>query len=263
MRNSLGILKYQYITSINWCFGGNYSICIKVIDLSVDDIDHFWIWVINDILGLVVIHHGWFFVCLVGSVEGGSEETTVDGGLVYDNGIFLVVPRETGDGCDCVDSEGDILRHDKLETSVGGEGDLRVVEDVEHRIHSEGEIRRVETHGLLTHGTLKCISWSLVVVSERNNRGADSQDHGGVNFEVGEDLVLLLKVREMHGYHSIFFLLNVQQLNKSVFIEIVEVWVVSLLINIGEFMDILFSNSQLIERLSVIVDNEEWSHTSS
>ena len=62
---------------------------------------------------------------------------------------------------------------------------LRVEKDVCQRVHANLKVGHVHAHGLLTHRTLVSVTRGLIVVREGNDRGADAEDHGGVDLAVG------------------------------------------------------------------------------
>lgn len=46
---------------------------------------------------------------------------------------------------------------------------MGVMKNVHKCVESDVEVCRVESHGLFSHGTLQCVTRSLIVVGERNH----------------------------------------------------------------------------------------------
>ena len=55
-----------------------------------------------------------FLLCFVGSVGAASEHTSIDGALVDDNAVFLVVPHKATDGDDGILANGQAVGHEVL-----------------------------------------------------------------------------------------------------------------------------------------------------
>ena len=94
-------------------------------------------------------------------------------------------------------------------------------------VHPHLVVGCVHSHGLLTHCTLIAVTRRLVVVWERDDGGADAEDHRRVDFEMRVLVVVVLPVgvdvANEHGNHSRLFFLDIEQLDQSVFEELLEV----------------------------------------
>jgi len=111
---------------------------------------------------------------MIGSVEGRSENTPINTGLVSDDGIFLVV---TSVACDCNDSIASswkLFEMKKIHRFCTNQRLLRIVEDMSKSIHSEEMVAGVDTHCLFAHCTLISVPRRLVMIWERNDRCADT-----------------------------------------------------------------------------------------
>lgn len=135
--------------------------------------------------GLFLIGGPLRFGIFIRSEKDGSEESSIDSRCVHDDRVFLVVPSIAQNGNDRIDagrklSESKILhrtsRHQRL---------LRITKDVGQGVHTDVEICDVHTHGLFSHGTLIRITRGLVVIRERDDGGAHSQNHCRMNFAMG------------------------------------------------------------------------------
>mmetsp|Transcript_7128 Transcript_7128/g.15506 ORF Transcript_7128/g.15506 Transcript_7128/m.15506 type:complete len:329 (-) Transcript_7128:2283-3269(-) len=89
---------------------------------------------------------------VVGTEEGRPEQSSVDGGLVHDERVLLVVARVAGNTHDAVDPRGQFSEVHVVHSACCGEGLLGVVQHVRHGVHAYLEGGQVDAHGLLAHG---------------------------------------------------------------------------------------------------------------
>jgi len=100
---------------------------------------------------------------------------------------------------------------------------LRIIKHMRQGVHSNLIVASVHTHSLLTHRTLIRITRRLVVVGERDDRSAHSQNHGGMDLTVSVAVLLSLlllglafplgilsKVMGEHSNHRILLFLNIK-----------------------------------------------------
>lgn len=94
-----------------------------------------------------------------------------------------------------------------------------------HSVHPQTVVARVDSHRLLAHSRLVRVPGALIVVGERNDAGADSQDHRRVDFAVsiGVRPDVMLDIRNVHGDHRSLFLLDIEELNQPVLQGVVKV----------------------------------------
>ncbi len=121
--------------------------------------------------------------------EETAEETAVDGALIHNHRVFLVVSGVASDGNDGVLAGRELSELEELHGPRRGQRLLGVIEDVGHRVHAARVVGEEETHGLLAHGRLVRVSGGLVVVGERDDARADAEQHAGV------DLAMRVHVR--------------------------------------------------------------------
>mmetsp|Transcript_15972 Transcript_15972/g.60416 ORF Transcript_15972/g.60416 Transcript_15972/m.60416 type:complete len:683 (-) Transcript_15972:428-2476(-) len=156
----------------------------------------------------------------VGAVEDGAEEAAVDGALVHDEGVLLVVAGKRGNGHDGVDAGRELAEVHVLHGVGRHEGLLGIVQHVGHGVHAGREVGGVDAHGLLAHGRLVRVSGGLVVVWEGDDGRADAKDHGGVDLAVrvgGADA--LLQVALCHCDHAALLFLRVDELQRALLHE--------------------------------------------
>ena len=90
------------------------------------------------------------------------------------------------------------------------------------------------------------------MVWERNDRGTDAQDHGGMNLTVSVGIggSLLLEVPDVHGDHGSLLLLDVEEFTETLSECVVEVH--RIFASRLEFLDVLFLQDDLR-----VLDDEE------
>ena len=135
-----------------------------------------------DLLPLAVVAA--LLLLLVALERDGTEEPAVDGALVHHDRVLLVEAGVAADRHDGVVPCGELREVEVLHRPRGHQGLLRVVEHVSLRVHAVLVVGRVDAHGLLAHGALVRVTGTLVVVREGDDRGADAQDHAGVDLAV-------------------------------------------------------------------------------
>mmetsp|Transcript_9533 Transcript_9533/g.28432 ORF Transcript_9533/g.28432 Transcript_9533/m.28432 type:complete len:545 (-) Transcript_9533:2521-4155(-) len=177
-------------------------------------------WLFEDlgVQGSHGAHGARLFLVDVASVVGTSEETPVDCRLVHNERIFLVVTGVNHNGNTAIDPTRQLAEVQKLHGTCGTEWFLRVVQHVGHGIHADLVVRRIDSHGLLTHGTLIGVTRRLVVVRERNDGGTDSQNHGGMDLTVGVGRrigLIRIEIPRIHRHHCGFFLFRVDVFDDS------------------------------------------------
>ena len=87
----------------------------------------------------------------VGPHEHGSEEASVHGTGVENDGVLLVVSGVGGDGDDRVDSGGQLRETEVVHGASGDQGLLRLVEHVGQGVHPHVKVRDVHAHSLLAY----------------------------------------------------------------------------------------------------------------
>ena len=158
---------------------------------------------------------------LVGAVEDGAEEPALDGGLVQDQRILLVVARVAADRHHAVAAGRQLLEAQVGHGFGGHQRLLGVGEHVRGGVHALSVVADVHAHGLLAHGGLVGVSRRLVVVGEGNDRGAHAQDHGGMDLavRVGRAAAVLhagAHGLQIHADHAVLLLLRRDVLDQAV-----------------------------------------------
>eukprot|EP00568_Trieres_chinensis_P019218 CAMPEP_0183327902 /NCGR_PEP_ID=MMETSP0160_2-20130417/84003_1 /TAXON_ID=2839 ORGANISM="Odontella Sinensis, Strain Grunow 1884" /NCGR_SAMPLE_ID=MMETSP0160_2 /ASSEMBLY_ACC=CAM_ASM_000250 /LENGTH=611 /DNA_ID=CAMNT_0025496047 /DNA_START=360 /DNA_END=2190 /DNA_ORIENTATION=+ len=159
----------------------------------------------------------------VAPVVGGAEEAAVDGRLVHDEGVLLVVARVDHDGDAAVDAGRELPEVQELHGAGGAQGLLGVVQDVGHGVHPHLVVGGVDAHRLLSHRGLVRVSGTLVVIREGYDRGAYAQYHGGVDLAVrvrGRVRLVAPQVLRLHGDHGGLLLLGVDVLHQPLHQEV-------------------------------------------
>lgn len=113
------------------------------------------------------------------------EESTLDGRLVHDDGVLLIVATVARNGYDGVMPERQVVHSQNVHHACLDKRTARVAEKLGVLIDALGVIQGEHTHCLLAHGGLVGISRRLVVIRERDRRRHMTQDHVRVNFAVG------------------------------------------------------------------------------
>mmetsp|Transcript_19783 Transcript_19783/g.45566 ORF Transcript_19783/g.45566 Transcript_19783/m.45566 type:complete len:498 (-) Transcript_19783:580-2073(-) len=129
----------------------------------------------------------------VRAVEDRAEKAAVDGALVHDDGVLLVVPGVARDGDGRIDARWELAEIQIRHGACDAERLLRVEEHMRQRIHPQLVVGDVYAHRLLAHGRLVGVTRRLVVVGEGDDRGADAEDHRRV------DLAVRVLVHEIVG----------------------------------------------------------------
>mmetsp|Transcript_59656 Transcript_59656/g.129706 ORF Transcript_59656/g.129706 Transcript_59656/m.129706 type:complete len:456 (-) Transcript_59656:728-2095(-) len=153
-----------------------------------------------------------------GTIKTTPEETTVDGALVHDDRVFLVVAAVAGDGDDGVLARRELVKMEVVHCVGFHKGLLRVEKHVSEGIHAEVVVGDVNPHGLLAHSALVGVSRGLVVVRERDDGATNAQDDAGVDLTVGvlvRVAVGAVQIVDKHGDHARLLLLGVNELNES------------------------------------------------
>ena len=92
------------------------------------------------------------FLVPICAVEVGPEKAPINGILVQDDAVLLVVSRVARDCNHRVDARRQLAETEVLHCTCGGERLLRVVQHVPERVHPDVKVARVDTHRLLAHG---------------------------------------------------------------------------------------------------------------
>ena len=164
---------------------------------------------------------------VVSSKEDRPEESSVNGTLIHHDGVLLVVARVTSNSHDTIATRWQLFEVQVLHRLGLDKWLLGIVKHMRQGIHSDLIVRSVHSHSLLTHCRLVSVSGRLVVVWERNDRGADTENHRRMNLEMSIVISLLLPVFidvvNKHGNHRRLFLFNIKQLHKAVSEELLKV----------------------------------------
>lgn len=123
------------------------------------------------------ISRGHILFSFISSVESGSIKSSLNGRLIDNNTIFLVVSSETGHSDYGVGTNGHLKDRDILSWLCGYEWSLWVIQKMRQGLHADLIVKTVQAHGLLRHGALEGIFCGLVVIRERDYRGAHSEEH--------------------------------------------------------------------------------------
>mmetsp|Transcript_11227 Transcript_11227/g.69336 ORF Transcript_11227/g.69336 Transcript_11227/m.69336 type:complete len:386 (-) Transcript_11227:2198-3355(-) len=102
-------------------------------------------------------------ICFVGR---RAKQTSVNGGLVHDQGVFLVVPSVNGNGNTNILACRKIPEVQVLHGLRNDQGLLWVEKHVTQGVEAQIVICDIDAHGLLAHGRLVRITWGLVVIWE-------------------------------------------------------------------------------------------------
>ena len=122
---------------------------------------------------------------LVGAVEDGAEEATIERAPIDHDGILLVVARV------CTNRHHDILagRHRLCTIEATHEwrdkGDLRIAEEMGERVESIAEVERVHPHRLFAHRRLIGVTGRLIVIREGNVARQSSERRTRMNLCMG------------------------------------------------------------------------------
>jgi len=123
------------IVAGNTCAGGNKSVIFEFIVRAVFETESGpaggFFEFFHD------LHSDFFFCVHVAAVKDGAEEASVDGRLVHDDGVFLVVAAVAEDCDDGVLAGGEVSELEEFHGSGCCEGFLRVVKDIAHGVHSD------------------------------------------------------------------------------------------------------------------------------
>lgn len=88
------------------------------------------------------------------------------------------------------------------------------------RVHSHLVVRGVHAHRLLSHSRLICVSRTLIVIREGDDASAHTEYHRRMDLTMSvRVLCVLLQICKVHGYHSAFFLFDIEELNETLFTE--------------------------------------------
>ena len=150
---------------------------------------------------------------------------------------------------------------------------LWVMEDVGHGVHSYLVVTGINTHSLLSHGTLVDITGTLVMVGEGNNTGADTQNHTGMNFTVSVRRgvrIFRFQILWFHSHHGCLFLLGVNILNEALHEKIcpgqaLSSWLHATIVSgtICHTQSLQLQNMMTLDAKILIGHNKEWSTDTS
>ena len=126
---------------------------------------------------------------LVRRVLGVHEQASVDRRLLDHKGVFLVV-GVCEDGHGNGDAWGGTGESDHAVDLGFKQGACRVRQDARLGIEPIGVVFVVYAYGLLAHARLEDIARSLIVVGERDDRGADAEHGGGIKLAMRVRLAL-------------------------------------------------------------------------
>mmetsp|Transcript_10450 Transcript_10450/g.26294 ORF Transcript_10450/g.26294 Transcript_10450/m.26294 type:complete len:461 (-) Transcript_10450:2197-3579(-) len=200
-----------------------------VLQLVVRAVPHAVARVARGLLKLLIRHLVVALLLLaVRAVEHGPEKAAVDGGLVHDDGVFLVVSGVAADARHGVLPGWQLAEVEVLHRARRDQRLLRVEQQVRKRVHAQLVIGDVHAHGLLAHRTLIGVTRTLVVVRERNDTATDAENHTGMNLTVrvrgavhlGALLLHLARVRQIadgHADHHGLLLFSVHKLHQTLF----------------------------------------------
>lgn len=121
---------------------------------------------------------------LVGPEEGAPEHAPLDRGLVDDDAVLLVVPREAGHRDDRVRPVRHGLQRDVPRRPGLGQRPLRIVVKVLSGLEAQVGVRGDEPHRLLAHRRLERVLRRLVVVRVGDRRSAHPQNHRRVDLQM-------------------------------------------------------------------------------
>mmetsp|Transcript_39028 Transcript_39028/g.94366 ORF Transcript_39028/g.94366 Transcript_39028/m.94366 type:complete len:291 (-) Transcript_39028:1653-2525(-) len=131
---------------------------------------------------------------------------------------------------------------------------LWIMQHVGHCVHPNLVIGSVNSHSLLSHGTLVDITRRLVVVGKGNNRSTNTQNHGRVNLAVCVSRrvrVFSVQILGFHGNHCCFFFFRINVFHNT-FIQKIGPCQFRFAIKSLKLNDMLFLQYQLL-----ILNNEQ------
>ena len=96
----------------------------------------------------------------VHSKKSTSKETTINGTLIHDDTILLIVSRVTHDRNDTVTTSRKLLVRHVLHRATSNERFLRIVQDMCHRIHANRKVLTENTQRLFSHRTGNMNIWA-------------------------------------------------------------------------------------------------------
>ena len=151
---------------------------------------------------------------LVGPVELGAEEATVQRCPINHDRILLVVASIRHDRHDDVESRRHTLCTVELAHIRTRQRHGRIPQKIRHGIETLVEIEGIDTHGLLAHGRLIRITRSLVVIREGDVRGHGAENRGRMDLNMCE--VSALDICRGHGDQHILRLTRINVLDQAV-----------------------------------------------
>lgn len=164
-------------------------------------------------------HHLWLFKSFIAllrviirSEKHWPEETSIYCTLIYHNRIFLIVASVSGYGNYWVTAWWQLFEMEEVHWSSCHQRLLRIVKHMGQSIHSLLIITSIYSHCLFAHSTLIGISWWLIMIRKRNNRGTNSQYHWGMDFTMRVCVILCpntLQILKHHCYHRCFLFFNI------------------------------------------------------
>ena len=120
----------------------------------------------------------------VGLQLDAAEHAAVEGGLVHDDGVLLVLSGVALDGHDGVDPRGRLRYAHHGVHARRHQRALRGDHGVRDGVHADRMVERVHPQRLLHHGRLVGVARALVVVGKGDARAAESHDERRVELAV-------------------------------------------------------------------------------
>lgn len=110
---------------------------------------------------------------------------------------------------------------------------------------------------MLSHCTLICISWWLIMIWEWDDRCTDSKNHWWMDLTMSKLIFLIgsifINIMNKHCNHTRFFLFNIKKFNKSISEELFKI----------PFLFKNFFYMLLPELKLIFLDDKHCSHTST
>lgn len=159
--------------------------------------------------------------CLICPEEGTAEEASINGRLVDNDAVFLVVSGEASHSSNRIGSIWHLIDCNVLRRLGCHKCSLRVIVKVFSSLKAKVGIGGYHAHGLFAHRTLQSILSGLIVICKWDERAADSEHHRWMDLAMSV-LELIGEVREVHSDQCVFFLLDIEVLDQSAFDEVAE-----------------------------------------
>ena len=105
-------LSNQYFFVFDILSRRNYSICIKFVNVFLKNVDFFTFGFANFSFCSITLSN--VFLCFIGSIEGRSVKSSLNGWLIQDDAILLIIACEACHGHNWISSNGHLKNWNML-----------------------------------------------------------------------------------------------------------------------------------------------------